>query len=277
MDNEFTDVDFNRFRDLIYEEAGISLNDTKKALVRARLTKRMRYLPVSTWGEYYTYLVENRDTELSNFINAITTNKTDFFRENKHFQFMNDVMLPELVAQGKKKIRIWSAGCSTGEEPYSIAMTVHSFFTKQGISMPDVKILATDIDTTVLETGAQGIYKHELMEGVESPVLRTYFKRGRGENNNLYMVKDFLKEMIYFRRLNLQKVSFPMKGNFDAVFCRNVVIYFDKDTQRVLFDKIARYINEGDYLFIGHSENLTSMTEKFKLLGNTIYQRSQVP
>lgn len=272
--SQLTDAEFEKFRDLIYEEAGIFLNESKKALVQARLTKRMRSLPVSTFADYYQYLKDHYDTELSHFINSITTNKTDFFRENKHFEFMNDQLLPEFEARGGKRLRIWSAGCSTGEEPYTIAITVHRFYQNLGKPLPDVKILATDIDTTVLEKGERGIYRAESLETLDKNLVQAYFKRGTGDNQGLYMAKDFLKKMISFRRLNLQLPSFPMKGPFDVIFCRNVIIYFDKETQRVLFEKFANFIPDYGYLFIGHSENIGPITTKFKLLRNTIYQRS---
>ena len=162
---EFGDDEFQLFREVIFKESGINLTDMKKALVQARLMKRLRALNINNYGEYYAFLNKNYDEEVINLINCITTNKTDFFREPKHFEFLRNVVLPDLEKAGKKRIRIWSAGCSTGEEPYSIAMTVFDYYYPK--PMPDVKILATDIDTDVLKKGMIGIYRVELTEGVD--------------------------------------------------------------------------------------------------------------
>jgi len=265
--------EFNAFRELIYNETGIKLSDLKKALVQARISRRCRVLGIQTFKEYHDYLLDHYNIEKIEFINAITTNKTDFFRENKHFDFMNKVILPDFEKSGKNKLRIWSAGCSTGEEPYTIALTLHEYFKNK--KKPDIKILATDIDTTVLEKGQNGIYKTDAMEGVPLYILKEYFFRGRGENEGLFKVKDVLKKYITYRRLNLMDKQFPMKGTFDIIFCRNVIIYFEKHDQAILFEKIKKYSDAGGWLFIGHSENISNIADGYKLVGNTIYQREE--
>ena len=270
---ELGDEDFERFKALIYSESGIKLSDMKKSLVKARLTKRLRLLKIDTFTEYYDYLVKNFNEEKYNFVNAITTNKTDFFREIKHFEFLRDVCLPEFIESGKKELRIWSAGCSTGEEPYTIAISLLEFFENQKVR-PDIKILATDIDTSVLERASEGIYNWEHVKDIDTRILKKYFLRGKDENEGLFKIKGNIKKMVTFRRLNLHDERYPMKKIFDLIFCRNVIIYFDKESQKNLFNKIHHYLDDYGYLFIGHSENLASVTRKFKLVGNTIYKKN---
>jgi chemotaxis protein methyltransferase CheR len=269
---EFDDDLFIKFKELIYQEAGIKLTDLKKALIQARLSKRLRYLGIPSYRDYYYYLIDHFTEEKIEFINAITTNKTEFFREGRHFEFIKDSCLPEFEIRGKKKIKIWSAGCSTGEEAYSIAITLREFYA--GGRSPEIRILATDIDTNVLERAYSGLYTLEQVKDIDIALLKKYFKRGTGDNEGLFRVKDEIRDMILFRRLNLLDDTYPMKGKFDILFCRNVIIYFDRPTQKDLFEKFSRYLDEEGYLFIGHSENLTSVSNKFTLLGHTIYRKS---
>ncbi|HOP62916.1 MAG TPA: protein-glutamate O-methyltransferase [Spirochaetota bacterium] len=265
------DREFNKLRDIVYEEAGIKLGDVKKILMQSRLTKRLRELRLDSFLDYYNYLVENYNEEKVNFINLITTNKTDFFRENDHFEFIKERLLPEYEKRGMKEIRIWSAGCSTGEEPYTIAMVTTEYFkTKQS---PEILILATDIDTQVLQKAKNGIYPQEHVSTVEPDYIKRYFSKGTGPDQGAYIVNDTLKKSVYFRRLNLLQEQYPMKKQFDIIFCRNVIIYFDRDTQKRLFNKFYNYLKDDGYLLIGHSENITSITDKFILAGRTIYKK----
>ncbi len=265
------DDDFNRLRDIVYKEAGIKLSDVKKILMQSRLMKRLRELRMDSFTDYYDYLIDNYDDEKINFINLITTNKTDFFRENDHFEFMKGVLLPDFEKKAPGEIRIWSAGCSTGEEPYTIAMVVSEYFS--GRHSPEILILATDIDTQVLQKAKDGVYPEEHLVTVDQKYLKTYFTRGTGENEGLYRVSDKLKQSVYFRRLNLLQDEYPMKKQFDIIFCRNVIIYFDRETQKKLFSKFYNYLKDDGYLLIGHSENITSITDKFMLSGRTIYRK----
>lgn len=266
---QLTESDFEYFRNVVYQESGIKLSDMKKALMQSRIMRRLRYLRLPNYESYKEYLQTNYDEEIVHFVNAVTTNKTDFFRENQHFEFLSETVLPEKV--NKKQIRIWSAGCSTGEEPYSIAITLKEFLKDKSI---DAKILATDIDTTVLEHAYRGIYKYETVQNIKPDILKKYFYRGSGDNEGMFKVKDSVKELVTFKRLNLQMDKYPMKKKFDIIFCRNVIIYFDKETQRKLFNKYYDYLDNDGYLFIGHSENLSGVTEKFKHLGRTIYRKN---
>ncbi len=270
-DYGLSDPQFCRFKKLIYNESGIKLSGMKKALLQARLAKRIRALELGSFEEYYNYLIDNYQTEKYNFINVITTNKTEFFRESKHFHFIRDVFLPMLEQRGQGEIRIWSAGCSTGEEAYTIAITVREYYKNR--LMPPVKILATDIDTGVLEKAEKGIYDIDHVKKINIDLLKRYFLRGTGENAGLFKVKRSLKDMIYFRRLNLNEDTYPMKKKFDLIFCRNVIIYFDKEKQRELFQKFYHYLEDRGRLFLGHSENITSISDKFYPEGSTIYRK----
>jgi chemotaxis protein methyltransferase CheR len=266
-----TDDDFHYFRDIVYRETGINMSDLKRALLQSRLLRRLRCLDLKSYAEYRRYLGERYDEELILFINAVTTNKTDFFREEQHFDYLKEKVLPEVSTKGKDRIRIWSAGCSTGEEPYSIAMTVLDYY--KGHELPDVKILATDIDTQVLHHAVEGVYKADSLQDVDLQTARAFFLKGSGSNDGSFRVKNSVKSLVTFKRLNLLDFNYPMNGVFDAIFCRNVIIYFDKNTQRQLFDYLYRFLSDDGYLFIGHSENLSSVSEKYRCIGKTIYRK----
>lgn len=270
---EFTDDDFERIRQFVSEHTGIVLTEAKKDMVYGRLSKRIRK---GGFGDFSTFCdaVYDGDEEQQDFlINAITTNLTAFFRENHHFDYLAEHVIPELVKQkgSHKRLRIWSAGCSTGEEPYSIAITLKEIL--PNFDQWDIKILATDLDANVVEHGHQGIYRAERIEGLSEERTKRWFKRGRGDKADLVKVKDELRQMISFKRLNLLH-EWPMNGSFDLMFCRNVVIYFDKDTQRTLFDRYAKILAPAAHLFIGHSESLYKVSTKFDSLGHTIYRKN---
>jgi chemotaxis protein methyltransferase CheR len=277
MDNlyglrELKDEDFLHFKKVIFQETGIKLSEMKKALVQSRLLKRLRELRLDDYSEYSRYLNEHYKDEVINLINCITTNKTDFFREPVHFDILKSRVLPEFDSKKKDSLKVWSAGCSTGEEPYTLAITILEYY--RGRSMPDVKILATDIDTQVLAKGSAGIYREESVDPMEESLLKRYFLQGKGENEGSFRANDTLKSIIYFRRLNLQQDTYPMKGRFDVIFCRNVIIYFDYDTRKELMEKFHRYLHDDGYLFLGHSETLSGLTDRFQYLGNTVYRKT---
>ncbi len=271
---QISQKEFTLFREIVYEEAGISLSDHKSALVQSRLMKRLKALRLNNFKSYYNYLMDNYDAEVVNLLNCITTNKTDFFRENQHFVFIRDKLLTEFANKKQKQIRIWSAGCSTGEEPYSIAITLFDYYSRTKTLMPDIKILATDIDTNVINTGKEGKYKADVLEDVNAHLLKKYFLKGSRENEGFYKVKNSLKKIITFRRLNLLNETYPMKKQFDLIFCRNVIIYFDNETRRKIFDRFHGYLTDDGYFFAGHSENINSFSDKFKLIGNTVYMKA---
>ncbi|MBN2079474.1 MAG: protein-glutamate O-methyltransferase CheR [Spirochaetes bacterium] len=264
--------EFFLIKDIVYRESGIRLSDMKKALVQARLMKRLRELSMGDYGEYCRYLNDHYDSEIINLINCITTNKTDFFREPKHFEFLRETAFPEFGRAGRGRVTIWSAGCSTGAEPYTIAMTALEYYGGTS-NTPPVRILATDIDTQVLRKGETGIYPVGEIETMDIEILRRYFKRGTGENAGYFKVKDGVKDLIAFRRLNLLDETYPMKGPFDVIFCRNVIIYFDAASRSRLFERFHACLADDGYLIMGHSETIAGMTGRFRFLGNTIYRK----
>lgn len=269
---DFKDSDYRTISKLVYEYTRINLGEHKKDMVYGRLSRRIRSLKLGSFSAYIDYLNNNTDKELTNFVNAITTNLTSFFRENNHFEFLTNKYLPylEKEKQSNRKIRVWSAGCSTGEEPYSIAITLHDYFSSKG--QWDIKILATDIDSNVLQHGTQGIYDYQRVEALAPQLVAKHFDiDGEGIRKKV-TAKQHLKELIKFNRLNLM-TDWPMKNQFDIIFCRNVVIYFDKDTQKILFDKYASQLQSHGRLFIGHSETLNNITNRFELIEKSTYRK----
>jgi chemotaxis protein methyltransferase CheR len=268
---ELTDSEFNRLRELVREYTGISLSDAKRELVYSRLARRLRGLKLKSFAEYCA-LVEGRPAEeMQELINAITTNLTAFFRENHHFEQLAAEVLPQLEREraGTRRVRLWSAGCSTGEEPYSMAIVVREALAH----LPgwDIKILATDIDSKVVAVATEGVYGAERLRNVTAERARRWLPPIAGRPDHC-AASDELKALISFKQLNLFE-TWPMKGPFDVIFCRNVVIYFDRDTQRALFDRMADQQEPGGWLFIGHSENLFNVTRRYRLVGHTVYRR----
>jgi len=271
---------FERFCDLVYAKAGIKLGPQKEALVSARIGKRMRTLGVPDFEAYYRYVEEDASgEELVEMLNAISTNVTHFFRESRHFDLLAD-LLRSWEAEGQTTFRIWCAASSTGEEPYSIAMTARSAL-RNGA---DVKILATDISTKVLAIAKEGLYAQRHLEKVPDGFKKKYFMKetgnlkletGKGsqfqESPVKYRVADELRRMITFARLNLAKPPFPMKGPFDVIFCRNVMIYFDNVVRKALLDEAWRLVKPRGYLMVGHAESLSGMLSTFKSVEPSVY------
>jgi chemotaxis protein methyltransferase CheR len=270
MEYVLTDEAFASIQRLVGEQAGIVLGEHKRQLVYSRLTRRLRKLGLKDFGEYCG-LIEQDEGEVVELLNAITTNLTAFFREPHHFEYMRQLLLPGIMQSNvsSRRIRIWSAGCSTGEEAYSIATVVREVLPDSGW---DVKILATDIDTEVLAKAQAGVYAQERVAGLSTERQRRWFMKGRGTSTGLVRVRNELREIVVFRKLNLMG-NWPMRGPFDLIVCRNVVIYFDKETQKRVFDRMADLLAPGGHLFVGHSESLFKVSDRFKLLGQTMYQR----
>lgn len=267
---EFTllDSDFVKLTGIVKQRAGIVLSEQKRALVYGRLSRRLRALGLSTFTEYCNYLDSSEgDGEFRNLVNAITTNLTGFFREPHHFEFLAKETSSILTKGSAGRLRIWSAGCSSGEEPYSIAMTVRKAVGEQG--RHDVKILATDIDTEMVAFAKAGRYNAEKAALIPGD-LRSKFVR-RVDDTTVDM-SDNLKSMITFKELNLFD-TWPMAGPFDIIFCRNVIIYFDNEAKKALFDRYANLLKPGGWMIIGHSENLFRISSRFHHIGKTIYQR----
>jgi chemotaxis protein methyltransferase CheR len=236
-------------------------------MIYGRLARRLRILQLDSFDDYCDLLTEG-SPELTEFVNAITTNLTAFFRESHHFDFLINSAFPDLLTRrsNTKKLRVWSAGCSTGEEPYSIAMTLKSF---SGFAHWDTKILATDLDSNVLERARRGIYSADKCAGIPQSYSR-FLKRNSSTGD--IKIRDDLQQQIAFKQLNLLE-AWPMKGPFDIIFCRNVVIYFDQETQKRLFSRYHQILADGGYLFIGHSENLNRVSNDFLSLGKTMYKK----
>ncbi len=271
MGREFpmSEQDFRVIRELVHEETGINLSDTKRDMVYGRLAKRIRAIGLRSFSEYIGHVRDPAAGEMPHLVNAITTNLTSFFREPHHFDFLRDTALPESVQANRAlaRLRIWSAGCSTGEEPYSIAITLHEFLQGHARGF-DCRILATDLDTNVLQTGSIGVYDISRVESIPAIRKKKYFLR-RGDQ---VRVKEVLRPYIQFRELNLLK-PWPMRGRFDVIFCRNVLIYFDQPTQQKLFERYAAQLRDGGYLIIGHSETMNPKNPRYDYLGKTIYRK----
>jgi chemotaxis protein methyltransferase CheR len=272
---EFGDEDFHALRKLVREVTGISLSEQKRELVYGRLARRLRALNLRTFREYRQLLAGDVDGELVQFCNAITTNLTAFFREPHHFEHLkNEVLTPLLQKTApQRRVRIWSAGCSTGEEPYSIAMTVLE--SVPDIERWDIRILATDLDSDVLEKATRGVYTADRLRTLSAQRRERFFVPYPHAREASYQVRPELQRLITLKQLNLMH-PFPHKGPLDAVFCRNVVIYFDKDTQRDLISRISRLQRPGSVLFLGHSETLFKVSSDYTLIGRTIYRRGGV-
>ncbi len=276
--SSLSDSDFQFICQFAYQQAGIVLNDNKREMVYRRLARIVRERKLSSFAEYCQLLKENPEQEQRYFINAITTNLTSFFREQHHFDYLAEYEIAKILRENaaNKRIRVWSSASSTGEEPYSIAIT---FFEAMATKMSqwDVKILATDIDCNVLNMGKQGIYEYRKIASLPSEYINKYFSKVNSSKQNTatstkYQVNNNVRQLITFKQLNLLH-QWPMKGPFDIIFCRNVIIYFDKKTQQELFERYNNMLKPGGLLILGHSENLGNYQQYFENVGRTIFRK----
>jgi chemotaxis protein methyltransferase CheR len=262
---DFNAKDFERVRGLIYKRAGISLADSKQEMVYSRLARRLRATGIGSFAKYLDDLEAGRlGEEWESFTNALTTNLTSFFREAHHFP-----LLAEHIKNKREPLTIWCSAASTGEEPYSIAMTVCEAF---NTLTPNCQIIATDIDTNVLAHGAQGVYTMDRLDKMLPERQRRFFQKGKGDREGMARVRPELRNMITFKQLNLLADSWPISGQFDVIFCRNVMIYFDKATQRKILSRFVPLMKPDALLFAGHSENFLYVSESLKLRGKTVYE-----
>ena len=267
-----TDAEFKELSSIIYKDTGIFIDESKRQLIYRRISVRLKNLGMSSFSEYID-LVKTRDpAETEIFQNTITTNLTSFFRESHHFDFLRESIVPEILTSNKlsEKLRIWSAGCSTGQEPYSIAITLREAFPE--IDRWDAKVLCTDLDTEVLQKCKSGVYSRKDVANLPNDYSSRWFDTVANESEGAVVAKQSLKDILFFKQLNLMD-EWKMRGTFDVIFCRNVVIYFDKPTQKRLMERFSDYLVTGGYLVLGHSESLQGAKDRFELIGKTIYKK----
>lgn len=269
---------FSRFSAFIRDELGINITDAKRTMLQARLQKRMRSLGLSSFDDYYDYVFSDRgrDTELLHMIDVITTNKTDFFREPKHFEYLTQTLLPEMIGGYgvgvRRRAAFWSAGCSTGEEPYTLAMVLSDFAARwPGFGF---SILATDISGDVLKKAVIGIYDHEKIAPVPMPMRKKYLLRSKDRTRDVVRVTPEIRARVTFQRLNLMESDFRLRESFDVIFFRNVIIYFDRPTQERVLNSICRHLKPEGALFLGHSETLNGLNVPLKSVVSTVYRKT---
>jgi chemotaxis protein methyltransferase CheR len=262
----FTAAEFSHIRDLIAKRAGIKLSEQKKEMVYSRLSRRLRILGLSSFEEYISFLERDSGPEWQEFVGALTTHLTSFFREKHHFPILAEHVR---TRAGKGQILLWSCAASTGEEPYSMAMTMVDLFDSFN---PPVRILATDVDCNVLETARQGIYPVERIDRLPAKAVRRFFQKGEGSNAGFARVRPELMRLVTFKQLNLMDSVWPIKERYDAMFCRNVMIYFDRSTQERILARCLHQLKPDGLYFAGHSENLGNAAEQFESCGNTVYR-----
>jgi chemotaxis protein methyltransferase CheR len=262
---------FDAFRTIVYEKAGIHINGNKLALVAARVGKRLRELSMPDAASYLDFLVHDESGgEIVHLLDVISTNVTSFFRESNHFDVLAS-LVQQRYAAGQRTFRFWSAASSTGEEPYTMAMVI---LDRLSGGAADVKILATDISTRVLAKCAKGAYPEQKLAPVPRNMLSRFFEKKDGERGPVYEVTQAVRDLVSFSRLNLSKPPFPMKGPMDAIFCRNVMIYFDNDVRKKLLDELYRLVGPDGYLFVGHAESLTGLLSGFKAVMPSVYRKA---
>ncbi len=262
----WTDADFDRVQAMIYKRAGISLHDGKHAMVYSRLSRRLRETGYQSFSDYLGWLESADSPEWQEFVNALTTNLTSFFREHHHFEIFADRLKSK---PANASWRVWCSAASTGEEPYSIVMTA---LESLGLR-PSFSLVASDIDSKVLASAARGVYRADSLKGIDASRMHRFFLRGKGGNDGMVRVKPELPQFIEFLIVNLIRDDWPFKDPFDVVFCRNVMIYFDAQTQRRVLERIHRVMKPGGLLFVGHAENFSDSRDLFVLKGKTVYER----
>jgi chemotaxis protein methyltransferase CheR len=270
-----SNADYGRLRSLIYEQSGIVLNQEKKTMLELRIKRRLRSLSMNSFAQYCEYLFarHNHQEEIVHLLDVVTTNKTDFFREPDHFEYLVQKAVPDLLAREQldKGLLVWSAGCSTGEEPYTLAMVLSEF----GLSHPGFRfrVLATDLSTTVLTKARLGVFGNEVVRPIPSELRRKYFMRSRDPEDNTVRVVPELRHLVDFRRVNFMDADFGLAEKVHIIFCRNVIIYFDRRTQEHILQKLTSHLTPGGYAFLGHSETLHGMDLPLVPVAPALYRR----
>lgn len=264
---------FARLSEYIHRRCGIKLSSAKQTMVEGRLRRRLRALGVETLDAYCEYVFDNGglDDEAVHLINALTTNKTDFFREAGHFEFLTRIALPELVVQRPRCIKAWSAACSTGAEPYSMAMVIDAFLAERGAGA--YSVLASDISTDVLEVARRGVYSESTLSPTPLALRHRYVLEARDRSSQLCRIAPALRARLAFARINLIDPTYPVERDLDLLFCRNVLIYFDKATQAAVLERLCDHLRPGGYLFLGHSESIAGVALPVTQVGNTVFRR----
>ncbi|MGK5090686.1 protein-glutamate O-methyltransferase [Deltaproteobacteria bacterium TL4] len=275
-----SEKEFKRLSEYVYEHLGIKLPPVKKTLLESRLQRRLRFCNLQSFGAYCDYLFSPQGTtqELPEFINTVTTNKTDFFREPEHFDYLIKKALPDLLNDPqvlRRKLTLWSAGCSKGDEPYTLGMVLKNFFEQSTACRVPFSILATDISTNVLKTAISGVYNEEMITPVPMELRKKYLLKSKDRSQKIVRIAPEIRNLITFRQLNLMDQSFDLRDPVDIIFCRNVIIYFDRPTQERLFNKFCRYLSPGGYVFIGHSETLQGMEVPLVQVSPTVYKKKK--
>jgi chemotaxis protein methyltransferase CheR len=272
-----SDSEFMRFSKLVQDLCGIRMPEVKKTMLEARLRKRMRALSIRSFKDYWNYIdsAKGRKEELVHMIDAVTTNKTDFFREPAHLEYMYNTVLPELQEQqgpnARLNLKVWSAGCSTGKEAYSLAMIMTEY--SRNVKELDFSILGTDISTDALEKASKGIYNEDKAESIPEPYRKKYLLKSKDRSRRLIRVSPEIRSLVTFGRLNFLEDDYGLQSPFNIIFCRNVIIYFEREVQQRILTKVCRYLVEGGYLFTGHSETLHGMDLPIKPMAPSVYRK----
>lgn len=270
MDFSLSDHDFKNFSDLVYQKTGINLHYGKKQLLQSRANKVLRTRNILSYKDYYNIIINDKtDQELSDFINLISTNVTHFFREEKHFNYLKEVWLKEYLATKQNSVKVWSAACSSGEEPYSIAIALSEMLDRKA---HNISILASDISTKVLGLAKRGIYSEDRVTDISQYLMKKYFKQGSGPAKGYLRIKQELIDLVSFEKVNLIE-PFDRIPSFDIIFCRNVMIYFDSPTKELIVNKLYNHLKPGGYLFTGHSESLNGLHTPFIYVQPAIYRK----
>lgn len=272
-----SEAEFKKIAAYIEKNVGIKMPPEKRLMMQSRLSSRLKALHLDSYKQYIDYVFSGKDKdnhEIIMMIDAMTTNLTEFFREPQHFDFMKGTVLPQYAAQGRNQIKIWSAGCSTGQEPYTLSMVMASYIKNNPLSsIRDYSVLATDISTKVLDKAASAIYPMDAVKGIPKEIMHQYFLKGKDPTNPAVRLKQDIRSHVNFMRLNFMDEDYGFRDTLQIIFCRNVLIYFDKQNQEKVIRQFLRYLEPGGYLFLGHSETIFGMTLPFKTVAPTVFQR----
>ncbi len=270
-----SEEEFERLSTFIYRETGIKMPPVKITMLQSRLQKRLRHLKIRTFGEYIDYVFgqNGADAEIIHMLDVVSTNKTDFFREPVHFEFLAENILPEVIQRtADRPLKIWSAGCSSGEEAFTIAITISEFIEEHRENI-DYKILGTDISTDILQKAVDGVYKEERIANIPMNIKRKYFLKSKNPKNKTVRVVPKLRQKVSWQRLNFMESNYDIKDSYDIIFCRNVLIYFERLTQENVINKLCTHLRPGGFFFLGHSESIMGMNVPVKILKPTIYRK----